>query len=150
MKSNLFKTITILIAVIFIPILFFTVYEISTLNSSEQVLDKIYSNQLDAILFSVNQYSEDVISSWRNKINNSVVGNNDKLIGDFLKAYNPVSYVFIADSVKGEDLKVFSDRVNAQEEKVSALNILHQKVDILNRLYVYKKGGYLKLEPVQV
>ena len=150
MKSNLFKTITILIAVIFIPILFFTVYEISTLNSSEQVLDKIYSNQLDAILFSVNQYSEDVVSSWRNKINNSVSGNDNKLIGVFLKAYNPVSYVFIANSVKGEDLKVFSDGGNAGEEKISALNILHQKEDILKRLDSYKKGGYLKLEPVQV
>lgn len=150
MKSNLFKTITILIAVIFIPILFFTVYEISTLNSSEQVLDRIYSNQLDAILFSVNQYSEDVVSSWRNKINNSVVGNNDNLTGAFLKAYNPVSYVFVADSLDGNGLRIFSDRGNTGEERVSALNILHQEEDILNRLYSYKKGGYLKLEPVQV
>ena len=77
MRNSLTKTITILIAVIFIPILFFTVYEISSLNRSEKVLDRIYANQLDAILFSVNQYSEDVVSGWRNKINNSVTGGNE-------------------------------------------------------------------------
>ncbi len=148
MRKPLFKTITILIAVIFIPMLFFTVYEISTLNSSEQVLDQIYGNQLDAILFSVNQYSEDIVSSWRNKINNSISGNDYKLINAFLKVYNPVSYVFIADSLNGNNLRIFSKQFNPEEEKLSASEILRSKAGIIERLYSYKKSGYLKLEPV--
>lgn len=150
MRRPLFKTITILIAVIFIPMLFFTVYEISTLNNSEQVLDQIYANQLDAILFSVNQYSEDVVSSWRNKINNSVSGNDDKLINAFLKVYNPVSYVFIADSMNINKMKVFSKQSNSEEERLSALEILQSKASVIDRLYNYKKSGYLKLEPVDI
>ena len=150
MKSSLFTTVTILISVIFIPILFFTVYEISSLNSSEQVLDQIYSNQLDAILFSVNQYSEDVVSSWRNKINNAVSTNDEKLIYAFLKVYAPVQYVFIADSANDDKLKIFSKQDNVDAEKQAALNLLNDKKETINKLYVYKKSDYLKLEPVEL
>ncbi|HSD63817.1 MAG TPA: hypothetical protein VLB50_08455, partial [Ignavibacteriaceae bacterium] len=95
MKSPLIKIVTILLAVILIPLIFFTVYEISSLNQTEQVLSRIYANQLDAILFSVNQYSEDLISSWRNKLNNSLT--DKELVNAFLKVYGSVNYVFIAD-----------------------------------------------------
>ena len=149
MKSTLFKTLTILIAVIFIPILFFTVYEISSLNSNEQVLDQIYANQLDAILFSVNQYSEDVVSSWRNKINNAVSEDNEELISYFLKLYDPVNFIFIADSSGREKPSIFS-KANSGNERTTALQILNSQNHIIKRLYTYGKSGYLKLEPVSL
>jgi two-component system phosphate regulon sensor histidine kinase PhoR len=62
--NNPIKKITlILILIILLPVIFFSLYEINTLNESEKVIEETYNNQLDAILFSVNQYSEDVISS---------------------------------------------------------------------------------------
>ncbi len=150
MKSTLFKTLTILIAVIFIPILFFTVYEISSLNSNEQVLDQIYTNQLDAILFSVNQYSEDVVSSWRNKINNAVSGKNEGLINTFLKQNEPLSYIFIADSSQGENLTVFSKQGNTRNDSITSLQIIGSRKQIIERLYTYGNSGYLKLEPLSL
>lgn len=150
MKSSLFKTLTILIAVIFIPILFFTVYEISSLNSSEKVLDRIYANQLDAILFSVNQYSEDVVSGWRNKINNSVTGSNESLITAFLNLYDPVNYIFISDSSGDKNLKVYSKQSRTEGDRLAALKVLDAQKIIIKRLYSYKKSGYLKLEPVNI
>ncbi len=147
MKNPLVKTITILIAAIFIPILFFTVYEISSLNSSEQVLDKIYANQLDAILFSVNQYSEDVVSSWRNKINNYVSADEAGSVKDFLNTYEIVNYIFVADSTDGRDLKIFSRKADLINSKEEAAHLLIKKSSDLNRLYTYKQSGYLKLEP---
>ncbi len=150
MKSPLVKTITILIAVIFIPILFFTVYEISSLSSSEQVLNQIYTNQLDAILFSVNQYSEDVVSSWRNKINNSVSEDNKNSINLFLKLYAPVNYIFITDSSRSSNIHVYSRNGNIKNDSTSALNIVNSEKKIIDRLYTYEKSGYLKLEPVSL
>ncbi len=150
MKSPLFKIVTILIAVIFIPILFFTVYEISSLNSSEKVLDQIYSNQLDAILFSVNQYSEDLVSSWRNKISNAVQDKKPESIASFLNANKTVSYVFTADSVNGENLRVFERNSLDEKEKSAAIEILRANTGIIDRLFTYKKSGYLKLEPADI
>lgn len=148
MKSTLFKTVTILIAVIFVPILFFTVYEISSLNTNEQVLDKIYTNQLDAILFSVNQYSEDVVSSWRNKINNAVSGNNKELINSFLKQTDPLIFVFIADSSEGDHLTIFTKQGKTRNDSLTSLQIISGQRNIIERLYTYGNIGYLKLEPI--
>jgi two-component system phosphate regulon sensor histidine kinase PhoR len=53
-----------------LPSLIFATYEIGTLRQSEKVIEDIYTNQLDAILYSINQYSEDVVSSWANRVNN--------------------------------------------------------------------------------
>ena len=149
MKSPLIKIVIILIAVILIPMLFFTVYEISSLNQSEKVLDRIYSNQLDAILFSINQYSEDVVSSWRNKINNSLAGKGDELIKAFLNVYGPVNYVFITDSLNGKNLRIYSKHEIKDERKIVS-ELLASKEKIIIRLYAYKKNGYLKLEPIDI
>ena len=58
----------ILILIIILPIAFLLVNELGKLNENEQVLEQIYNNQLQAILFSVNQYSEDVVSNSANSI----------------------------------------------------------------------------------
>ena len=117
MKSPLIKIVTILLAVILIPLIFFTVFEISTLNESERVLNRVYSNQLDAILFSVNQYSEDLVSSWRNKINNSLP--NEELIDAFLKVYPSVNYVFITQPSEEGNIKIYPEKKISSEKETA-------------------------------
>ena len=46
----------------------FIIYEYSSLNENEKIITGSYHNQLDAILYSVNQYTDDVISSWASRI----------------------------------------------------------------------------------
>src|SRR6266852_3188081 len=63
MKST--QRIGLLLALVFLlPALFFSVYEISSLNKDEKIFQAIYQKQLEAILFSVNQYSDDVLNNW--------------------------------------------------------------------------------------
>jgi len=150
MKNPLYKIVIILVTVIFIPMLFFTVYEISSLNESEKVLNQIYSNQIDAILFSVNQYSEDVVSSWRNKINNSLSENGNQLINAFLNAYGTVNYLFITDSLNSRDVKIYSRQSTIENERKEVAELLASINSIIKKLYEYKKSGYLKLEPVNI
>ncbi len=150
MKSSLFKTVTILITVILVPMLFFTVYEISSLNDSEKVIDRIYSNQLDAILFSINQYSEDLVSSWRNRINNSLSGNDEESIKEFLNVYSSLNFVFVTDSSAGSNIKVYSKQETAGNQILITSELLKSKESTIKRLYTYKKNNYLKLEPVEI
>jgi two-component system, OmpR family, phosphate regulon sensor histidine kinase PhoR len=66
MKST--RRIGLLLALVFLlPALFFSVYEISSLNKDEKMIQEIYEKQLEAILFSVNQYCDDVINTWISK-----------------------------------------------------------------------------------
>ena len=73
MNNPIKKIALILVLVILLPAAFFTFYQINSLSESERVIERTYSNQLDAILFSVNQYSDDVISSWRRERMNLVL-----------------------------------------------------------------------------
>ncbi|MCE7857572.1 MAG: hypothetical protein DYG97_13710 [Ignavibacteria bacterium CHB3] len=63
MNKTVKKIAFILIILILLPAAFLTINEMISLNQNEEVIGKIYSNQLDAILFSVNQYSEDVVEN---------------------------------------------------------------------------------------
>src|SRR5580765_7925129 len=68
----------ILIAIFLLPALFFSVYEISSLNKDEKMIDDIYTKQLETILFSVNQYSDDALSRWISKIEIGIERNDEK------------------------------------------------------------------------
>ncbi len=68
MNKTVKKIVVILIVLILLPAAFLTINEMVSLNQNEEVIGKIYSNQLDAILYSVNQYSEDVVSNWASRI----------------------------------------------------------------------------------
>lgn len=58
----------ILILIIILPVAFLIFNEIGKLNETEKVLEETYNNQLQTILFSVNQYSDDILNSWANRI----------------------------------------------------------------------------------
>jgi two-component system phosphate regulon sensor histidine kinase PhoR len=68
MNKSLRKIYILILVIIILPALIFGIYEIGTLRQNEQVIEDIYENQLDAILYSINQYSDDVVSSWANSI----------------------------------------------------------------------------------
>ena len=69
MRKSLNKFIIILIVALSIPAMFFSIYEIMSLNSTEKEIEEIYKSQLDAILFSVNQSINDELYYLASQIN---------------------------------------------------------------------------------
>jgi two-component system phosphate regulon sensor histidine kinase PhoR len=67
-KSSIYKISLILIAIILLPVIFYSIYQIATLNKNEKMISRIYEQQLDAILFSVNQYLWDNLTTWQSRI----------------------------------------------------------------------------------
>ena len=63
MNKTVKRIVIVLIILILLPAAFLTINEVISLDQNEAVIERIYANQLDAILYSVNQYSEDVVSS---------------------------------------------------------------------------------------
>ena len=64
MNSPIKKIGLILVLFFVLPSIFYSAYEQSSLNENEAIIEEIYNNQLDAILYSVNQYSDDVSTGW--------------------------------------------------------------------------------------
>ena len=113
MNKTVKRIVIILIILILLPAVFFTVNEILSLKQNEEVIGKIYSNQLDAILYSVNQYSEDVVSSWASRIDLFLDGvlklkasETSAVIDSFYSQMPSLFVVFIADSINDEQIEL--------------------------------------------
>src|SRR5450759_138420 len=71
MSPSLRKIGLLIMGIIVLPVLIFSVFEIGNLRQNEKVIQNIYRNQLDAILYSINQYSDDILSNLASRIENS-------------------------------------------------------------------------------
>ena len=148
MNNTLRRIGIILIAVIVVPALLFITFELSSLNSNERVIEKIYESQLDAILFSVNQYSQDLMESWAGKIENIVAEKNKaEKINEFLSNNNSIDAFYIINT---KNLKYINSFQQSNfKRKLSFLNtLLIARKNIIEKLFTYKKSGYRKIEPV--
>jgi two-component system phosphate regulon sensor histidine kinase PhoR len=54
--------------IIVIPIIFFSVYEYSNVRKYEEMIQKVYSSQLEAILNSINKYIDGIFNDWADEI----------------------------------------------------------------------------------
>ena len=145
-----------LILIIVLPIIFLTYRELSSLNEDEKILEKIYKNQLDVIIFSVNQYSEDVVRSWSFRMQ-SIIENSqsskkdfDENLNSFYSENSVIHSMFISDSslavnktfIKSENGTIF------EKDDWEIKQILKNNGKLISRLYKYKSSGFTKLEPL--
>lgn len=162
MNKTIKKIVIILVVLILLPAAFLTVNEIISLDQNEEVIGRIYANQLDAILYSVNQYSDDVVNSWASKIDlflDEIPQLNPRdassIIDSFYSQMPSLYAVFIADSVNDESLELLGwdelenyIQVDQTEFNSEIKKLLIQNQKVVSRLYNYKKAGYRKLEPL--
>lgn len=159
-KNHSMKKIgLILILIIILPIAFLLINELGKLNENEQVLEQIYNDQLQAILFSVNQYSEDVVRTTANEIisrletDNSQVSEKD-ILNTIVNESRKFIFVFIADSISDKELHFFyrNDYHSFKTDSLSNLysNILTDNEALINRLLTYREQGYRKIEPIDL
>ena len=152
MRKTIPKIGFILISLLVFPTLFFSVYEVKNLNSNEQVIDSIYSSQLSSIVFSLNQYSDDVINSWANSIddpqNNPL--KNDSLIESLIQRNLALKAVFFAsDTSIG---KYYADRIfslGSNNEKDFIIQTLKKNDADIQKMLKYFDVGYRQIYPVE-
>jgi len=142
------NTLVILALSIMLPILVFTGIELSTLNEDEEMLEEIYLQQIDAVIFSLNQYAEDYVRSFGNDIAGEWSrSSGNALISEDLRANNLAlvgvglfrserSYLEMVDS-------------SSQVLSISRLDsIFNANLITCERLIQYAEANYRKLEPI--
>jgi two-component system phosphate regulon sensor histidine kinase PhoR len=155
MKQS-FRSITILLTVILLlPAFFFSGFELFQMNKNEKEIENIYSKQLDAILFSINLYSEDIINSWASKIRLNIKP-DDKLdcinLKNILSDASQIRSVVFSNEIKNQrltvctfdslcNLKILTNEINA---------LLKDSLKKINKLKSYYKGGYFKIEQLGI
>ncbi|CAN5471399.1 hypothetical protein BH09BAC3_BH09BAC3_34150 [soil metagenome] len=150
MKST--QRIGLLLALVFLlPALFFSVYEWSSLSKDEEMMQSVYNKQLDAILFSVNQYSDDILNSWISKIERGLKDTDapDSIparVSELLMYNSSITGVFIADTVDGKPVQYFFS--NHKPDSSFKNRIREGLADGFNQiaqLASYKRSGFQKV-----
>jgi two-component system phosphate regulon sensor histidine kinase PhoR len=151
MDKSIRKIIIILVFIVLMPALFFAVYEINSLTSNEQMIEQIYNNQVESILYSVNQFSEDIVNSWRSRL--KAINENKKPtqitseINRFLQQNNSVRFIFFGDSTGSKSIFTLSDSSTIITNKL-VQDLFAQNQNKINRLFNYTREGYFKIEPL--
>ena len=127
----------------------FLIYELNALNKDEEIIKDIYRNQLDAILFSVNQYSDDLVGSWANRLS-AVLQVSDTLSTDQismgLKDVNSIAAVYLSDNDNNSDLHVFHDEDGNVPFESIIKGIVVSQPERIKKLISYYEAGFRKLE----
>lgn len=66
------KISLVLLIIVSLPVAFYLVREYSAMSKNEQMVERVFSTQLESILFAVNQYSENVLKQWSQTLDQPV------------------------------------------------------------------------------
>ena len=153
------KLVSVLVLLVMLPAIVFSVYEFSTLSRSETLIGDVYRQQLDVVLFSLNQYAWDVANSWANTIHNalSVRGRGEKdlasVLAPFLEENAGVRCLFIADSLAHSAKLYYPDDQPRTTENITSqtvVNSLRLKSDAIDQLARLRTTGYRKINPIYI
>jgi two-component system phosphate regulon sensor histidine kinase PhoR len=132
------------------PLLIFSVFEIGNLRQNEKVIQDIYTNQLDAILFSINQYSDDIVGNLASRIEHNMNSNDaeeNQKLNALIKEIPPVTSLQLFD----KNLKYIASVPGSAGEGKMQKDIqtaLKNSNKTLERLSTYNRGGYRKIETI--
>lgn len=146
-KWSLRKKLTLPLLVL-LPILAYGVFELTSLTSDEAELEKIYKRQLDAVLFSINQYTEDKVRPWMTKLDMLYGTMSNEELYDTLIQNDKVFRALYTRNPEGTDQQYLgiSEIYNTSAFQQSIDSVFEASKPLFNRLVRYKETGFQKLE----
>ena len=154
MKKPLANIGILLLLIIILPPLFFTSYEIGNLYQNERMIDSIYTRQLESVIFSINQYSDDIVSRWANQLENDIQKHDSvskENVGGFISQNSSIQLLLVADSITINDIYYKNDNLEISDlNKDYFLSVINDNDNIIKRLIQYMDGGYRKIQPIDI
>jgi two-component system phosphate regulon sensor histidine kinase PhoR len=156
MKNSLRKINVAFLLVTLIPVCF-AIYELNLLSKNERVVREAYQNQLDAILYSVNQYSDDLISSWASRARLKIKEGSDTA-ADFQSSWQTlvnqsdvIKAVYFSDGQSKSVLYNTSDSSGQPANIQVALDqLIQRETEKISRLIEYEQAGFRKMEAINI
>ena len=141
----------ILILIVLTPALFYTAYEINTLDENELIVTQIFEQQLDYILTSVNQEVYNVFKNWADKINYYLTSDSKNLNANLMQLiqYNStIDGIFLADTSGQIQQYIFNPKYPRDNLPNSSdlSGLIGSNYKVIKSLVRKSKTGYLKLE----
>jgi two-component system phosphate regulon sensor histidine kinase PhoR len=145
MGSSLRKVSLLILLIIVLPVMIFSVFEIGNLRQNEKVIQNIYKNQLDAILFSINQYSDDIVSNLASRVENNLNNYNSDSAG-----LNKIINEFQVNCLIhfNKKLEFISSEPNSYRDSTLVTDIramIENNYPVIDQLKTYLRAGYRKI-----
>lgn len=154
MNSTLKNTALVLSVIILLPLISFSVYQLNSLSENEKVLERIYTEQLNTIIFSVNQYVDDIVQNWTREIkdswDNRESGNLVSRLTDILKDNGSISMMLISDTAGNIGSNFYTIQGSAESPKAEKRMgaVLNDNKDKIASLIDVRELGYNRIEPL--
>jgi len=147
MKKKSFTKKLILPLFVLLPILVYGVFELNSLTKDEEALKKIYERQLDAVLFSIEQYVDDKMRTITGQLGFVNAQLSDE---DFLDSISddPVFRALHIYDLNFEPIKKYSKSRVYEDAgfQNSTDSLVRSNSTLFNRLRRYKESNFQKLE----
>lgn len=144
LMAPLHKIAWILAALVLLPALVYVAGRVHSLNENEALLGEIYDQQLQTMLFAVDQYAWDVTRSWAGRLERLPVPTPEAEVQAFLEATPTVQAVFWADTL------LQAVRWIARDEPARTVSPEAAALEpaLVRRLLARQKLGYQQLAPL--
>lgn len=150
------KLASVLLLLVLLPAIFYSAYEFTTLSQSEALIAEIYKQQLEVVLFSLNQYAWDVANSWVNSINGLLVDrsripqNYQLLFSPFLGENAGIQSLFITDSLFSK-IDILQPDTETNGHSLSADDVRSAlRPNSIQRLFRFEAAGYRKISSLSI
>jgi two-component system phosphate regulon sensor histidine kinase PhoR len=144
-----FRTIVIIIGVIIIPILFYGYSQMLSLSDDEQMAEKIYQRQMETVLFSLNQYADDMMSAWARAlaVKESPIHQNAE---ELVLSNESIRFLILTELSTQENSIFYSDYVSKDELDGDDVNrFLTENDSLLNKLAKYMEADFQKIQAME-
>ena len=145
--KNIFIGLAILVL---LPIIILISFQVTSINENEKLIQEAYYEQLDAILFSLNQYAQDVVKDWQTNISTPMHQSNNSqsknIYNNILNKNRPIKCIFILSEDQQETFCSEDKQILKFQKYVE--NIKSRNDQLINSLQKYEKQGYYKIQPI--
>ncbi|WP_321288141.1 HAMP domain-containing sensor histidine kinase [uncultured Sunxiuqinia sp.] len=145
MVRTLAKISLILLIIVALPIGFFFVRELSALSKNEQMVERVFSTQLESILYSINQYSENVVQHWKQSLDQPIEpesGIMKGLVENLFQNNQAILAVRFSDTTTSEEqAQYFNDSIFAIDTEIP-----RKKIEVL-RGFLEENYQRVEIEP---
>ncbi len=144
-KSFVIKPWIIVGLLLVIPTSLFTAIELLKINDQEEVIESIYTDQLESVLYSINQYADDITNNWINNIYKELNPSEyqstfEKPLNDFPQLIRFIIHPIDSGSLHLDEFHIANDTLQAEIK--ARLNNHAKEIEQLQR---YIKSGYRKI-----
>ena len=147
-KNKILISSLFVLFVVITPSFIFSIYQYSSITDEEKVINDVYKNQLESILFSINQYSVDIINGWVNNIDEYILSQTDLSnlnLEEFLDQNDIISQLNINDVENNGEWLICSKIDNPALNTFQIEDAISNNSKQISELDNYIKNDYQKV-----